>query len=521
MQLLLVTKAEVLFKSTDSDTQSSWEVSSEGVQSPFKAGSHHRHPPKPSKLLRRNEVQVETAAGATDVSGSHAELPGPPGAPGPPGNPGDQGALGPYPDRGDKGFKGQKGTNKGERGITGDQGDMFLPNQSCIWSDWELFIPCSITCGDARRGMTTLQRYIVQYPKNNGAKCRGSSFNTATCANAAKLGFPTTIRPCIGKVDCTWTNWGDWSHCSTSCSQSSVQGRSRTYASVPSAFEDYDGTTGKLCTALPGKDLSYQQRHCNSSIDASVHYCIWPRTDCSWGPWSQWSACSTDCGGGVTYQLRSVATYPMSNGSSCKGGSVRRNDCNTKQCDSLNIDCLWSDWQAWSPCTATCGRGGVAKRQRYIKIYPQSRGQHCIGRTWELAYCYDLNKSYPSRCGFTSTTTTVTYTSRTLIINFSQGPRGPPGQDAPQGLPGDNGDPGPPGWPGGHIDTPRPEGGKTPTDCVWEDWSHWGLCSATCDQGKRARIRGQRIQAQSGGRNCEGDPEELQACQLVGCGVQV
>jgi len=53
----------------------------------------------------------------------------------------------------------------------------------------------------------------------------------------------------------------------------------------------------------------------------------------------------------------------------------------------LPIDCMWSGWSSWRECTVTCGREGLHRRERYIRVYPQNGGRPCEGLRMEDLPC--------------------------------------------------------------------------------------------------------------------------------------
>ena len=56
-----------------------------------------------------------------------------------------------------------------------------------------------------------------------------------------------------------------------------------------------------------------------------------------------------------------------------------------------------------------------------------------------------------------------------------------------------------------------------PCPCVWEEWSNWGLCSATCGGGVSTRNRGVEKEAVNGGEQCEGSTDDEEACHQEPC----
>merc|ERR550537_1410609 len=83
--------------------------------------------------------------------------------------------------------------------------------------------------------------------------------------------------------------------------------------------------------------------------------------DCVQEPWSGWSKCSAECGGGVEQRVRRTLTPMKYGGTSC-GDTKQEIECNTQACD---VDCQLSAWTAWSSCSKDCG-GGTKKRVRYV-----------------------------------------------------------------------------------------------------------------------------------------------------------
>ncbi|XP_066139353.1 protein madd-4 isoform X1 [Euwallacea fornicatus] len=51
-----------------------------------------------------------------------------------------------------------------------------------------------------------------------------------------------------------------------------------------------------------------------------------------WAPWSQWSACSRSCDGGISHQLRTCKGGP------CRGSHVRYQICNMQPCPGVSLD---------------------------------------------------------------------------------------------------------------------------------------------------------------------------------------
>ena len=55
-------------------------------------------------------------------------------------------------------------------------------------------------------------------------------------------------------------------------------------------------------------------------------------------------------------------------------------------------------------------------------------------------------------------------------------------------------------------------------DGRWSEWQVWGTCSKSCGGGVQKRIRGCTNPAPAnGGRDCVGELEQTQACNLNAC----
>jgi hypothetical protein len=94
--------------------------------------------------------------------------------------------------------------------------------------------------------------------------------------------------------------------------------------------------------------------------------------DCIVSDWSNWSNCSTNCGGGTQERTRSIITAPRGNGISCP---VLKETitCNIDVCP---VDCKVSDWSNWSNCSVSCG-GGTQERTRNVITAQKGTGISC------------------------------------------------------------------------------------------------------------------------------------------------
>merc|ERR1719235_1309577 len=152
-------------------------------------------------------------------------------------------------------------------------------------------------------------------------------------------------------TDCSMGEWVK-EQCTKSCG-GGEQNLTREIASAPNG--------GMKC--LPERQL----KSCNNQ-ECPV--------DCIQEPWSGWSKCTAECGGGVKQRLRRTER-PMRYGGQPCGDTKQEIECNSQACDE---DCQLSQWTKWGGCSKDCG-GGTRKRYRYVLKAATGRG-HCPGR-WD------------------------------------------------------------------------------------------------------------------------------------------
>lgn len=89
--------------------------------------------------------------------------------------------------------------------------------------------------------------------------------------------------------------------------------------------------------------------------------------DCEVSQWSIFGQCSADCGGGTRARTRSILQQPVAGGTAC-GVLSEQQACNTEACVAPGVPepvCVISDWSQWGACSKECG-GGQAKRLRTL-----------------------------------------------------------------------------------------------------------------------------------------------------------
>ena len=178
-------------------------------------------------------------------------------------------------------------------------------------------------------------------------------------------------------VDGGWSDWSDWDQCS---------------------FDNPDtrvSSQGDYCRC--------RRRECSSPAPSNGGLsCQGPElvvTNCTqhggWTDWSEWSGCSQTCGMGLKTRSRHCGNpSPAYGGKVCIGRDVDEQYCdNLPPCDShtattLTSEAAWSQWSAWTRCSAQCGQG---MRSRTRRCY----GLGCQGcdKDWESCENTDCGES--------------------------------------------------------------------------------------------------------------------------------
>ncbi|XP_004594559.2 SCO-spondin [Ochotona princeps] len=265
--------------------------------------------------------------------------------------------------------------------------------------------------------------------------------------------------------------------------------------------------------------------------------------DCVLAPWSSWSSCSHSCGLGLTFQRRELLRPPLSGGG-CPLNQLRSQSCFVQACP---VDGTWTEWEAWGPCSVSCGGGHQSRRRSCVDPPPKNGGAPCLGTSQERVPCSLQPCTGGTDCGPDRVYVSADQCQQGLVPpcppscldpeankNCSghcvEGCRCPPGlflldsrclplSDCPCLV-------------GEEL---RPSGvsfvldncshcvcekgallcepGGCPQACGWSAWSSWAPCDRSCGSGVRVRFRSpSNPPAAHGGAPCEGDTQELQAC---------
>ncbi|XP_048752331.2 uncharacterized protein LOC125663930 isoform X2 [Ostrea edulis] len=211
------------------------------------------------------------------------------------------------------------------------------------WSAWS-------TCDCVEGTQTRTRTCTNPTPANGGSDCVGESSQTQTC----------TAEGC--QIDGGYTEWSVWSTCTATCGEG-TQTRTRTCTNpIPqNGGADCDGEGS-------------QTQSCN------IQGCP---IDGGYTEWSAWSMC--DCVEGTQTRTRTCTNpTPANGGSDCVGESSQTQTCTAEGCQ---IDGGYTEWSAWSTCTATCGEGTQTRTRTCTHPIPQNGGADCDGEGSQTQSC--------------------------------------------------------------------------------------------------------------------------------------
>ncbi|WAR29734.1 HMCN1-like protein, partial [Mya arenaria] len=179
-----------------------------------------------------------------------------------------------------------------------------------VWSTWQAWSGCSVTCAGGNRTRTRLCDNPA--PKNGGADCKGDNSGTEHCNTDA---CPT------------WSGWFA-APCSVTCG-SGTRMRLRHCSS---------GTDSDCGSGNAFENLACMDQHCP--------------VDGKWGEWKEWTTCSASCDQGTRSRSRDCDDpAPKYGGKQCVGSGSDEGMCQIKECPH------WSSWQNVGKCSVTCGQG--------------------------------------------------------------------------------------------------------------------------------------------------------------------
>ncbi|XP_019897030.2 adhesion G protein-coupled receptor B1 isoform X3 [Esox lucius] len=317
-----------------------------------------------------------------------------------------------------------------------------------------------------------------------------------------------------------WSVWTEWAECSSNCG-GGIQTRSRTCQSPPEDSYLCEGVVeeGQPCNL---QTCNGQARHLSRSqslrsVDSrkrdggeiekirgggggqQATQTVDQAT--SGEEWSSWSVCSTTCGEG--WQSRTRVCVSSSHSTQCSGPLREQRPCNNSAvCPAalIAVNGAWDDWQPWSLCSSTCGRG-YRDRTRSCKP-PQFGGDPCKGPEKQTKFCNiavcPVDGVWNEWANWGSCSASCSNGTMQRIRECNGPSYG--GSEC-------RGD-----W----IETRDCFLQECPVDGKWQPWTLWAGCTKTCGGGSQQR---QRICYGPffGGEACPGDGEEVRRCNEKRC----
>lgn len=221
----------------------------------------------------------------------------------------------------------------------------------CKMSSFGEWSACSKTCGT---GEQLRERTTLQQPQRGGKACP-SETDAKACANDENLN--------VCPVDCVMSDWGPYSTCTATCG-GGKQHATRIVVSQP---------------LRGGADCSpflFNERDCNKQGCDT--------TDCQVADWSEWSACSTDCGGGQQIRTREITRMPSVDGDSCPVLSQVQ-PCNTEGCGCSHVRCTYAKHRSgrWRIRVSHSAMESLGKRHKCAFDYVSNK---CVCKCWYAAH---------------------------------------------------------------------------------------------------------------------------------------
>ncbi|XP_052105775.1 SCO-spondin-like [Mytilus californianus] len=337
------------------------------------------------------------------------------------------------------------------------------------WSIWNEWTGCSVTCGS---GIKERQRPCNNpQPKFGGKDCSGDRIDHKECNG----------KSC--PVDGQWSGWSGWTDCSLTCGGGKTE-RNRT------CNDPKPQNGGSNCT-----ENDYEVKDCNF-ISCPI--------DGEWTNWSEWSTCSQLCGGGVMFRNR-TCTEPRYNGDNCRGNNTEFQKCAQIPC---SVNGQWSEWNKWSECTISCGRGYRLRNRSCTEPSPQFGGELCHGNETETDICNindcPVDGNWSSWGNWQECSTTCGGGTKTRNRTCTD----PVPHFGGECCNGNN------------TEAAMCNNILCPIDGNWSVWSKWQVCSVSCGGGNQTRNRTcNNPKPQLGGEYCDGNDSEDIACNKMACPI--
>lgn len=166
---------------------------------------------------------------------------------------------------------------------------------------------------------------------------------------------------------------------------------------------------------------------------------------CIFSEWEEWTTCTATCGDGWRSRSRQIQAHAHRGGMTCDGSMREFEKCKGEgaACEAGNaVDCKFGEWNDWS----TCDVNKMMYRDKRVLQPAENGGQPCVGETTQGQSC-----------------------------------------------------------------------GLLPVDCRMSQWTGWGECDRTCGEGQSRRQRQIERFAQFGGQECDPNLMETRGCVQKEC----
>jgi len=341
---------------------------------------------------------------------------------------------------------------------------------ACEFDEWDSWSDCSATCGEGTKLRT---RHVLKRASAGGEQCTGGLKQLQSCHSWSD--------GCRHRVtqDCRFGTWEEWSSCK-------VSGQRDRFRSI-------------------GKEASGGGMPCLGDLH-ETETCQGSAVDCEMSDWTRWDDCDKTCGAGQTHRYRQIHHHPQHGGKLCPHELIQTRGCNLDPCRVE--DCRVSGWSEWGGCSTTCGPG-MQMRHREVASLRGPGGAGCFFSLGETRACAggDLPSCGARECEWDvwSEWTECTASCNGGIRKRSRdvlrlpGPGGSPCQAQPKE----------------EVEPCNMDGCRAGCkDGEWGLWQSWSPCSVSCDGGTSFRKRQIVKMANSCGREPEGKERETRFCNV-------